>query len=100
MPASFCWKGFVEMYTVYILECRDGTYYTGITNKLKQRLNQHQSGKASKYTRARLPVRLVYQEPARDKSDALKREWEVKSWTRKKKQQLIQTYLGEEHVHE
>lgn len=83
------------MYTVYILECRDGTYYTGITNRLKQRLNQHQSGKASKYTRARLPVRLVYQETALDKSHALKREWKVKSWSRKKKHQLIQTYLGE-----
>lgn len=83
------------MYTVYILECRDGTYYTGITNRLNQRLIQHQSGKASKYTRARLPVRLVYQEAAIDKSHALKREWEVKSWSRTKKHQLIQTYLGE-----
>lgn len=82
------------MYTVYILECGDGTYYTGITNRLKQRLNQHQLGKASKYTRARLPVKLVYQETALDKSHALKREWEVKSWSREKKYQLIQTFLG------
>jgi putative endonuclease len=83
------------MYTVYILECCDGTYYTGITNRLNWRLKQHQLGKASKYTRARLPVKLVYQEAASDKSHALRREWEVKSWSRTKKQQLVQSYLGE-----
>ncbi|WP_028777571.1 GIY-YIG nuclease family protein [Shimazuella kribbensis] len=83
------------MYTVYILECQDGTYYTGITNRLNTRLKQHQLGKASKYTRARLPVRLVYQEAAIDKSHALKREIEVKSWPRTKKQKLIDTYVGE-----
>ena len=83
------------MYMVYILECRDGTYYTGITNRLRERLKQHQLGKASKYTRARLPVKLVYQESALDKSHALKREWEVKSWSRTKKHRLVQTFLGE-----
>ncbi|MCH5585831.1 GIY-YIG nuclease family protein [Shimazuella sp. AN120528] len=85
------------MYTVYILECCDGTYYTGITNRLSYRLKQHQLGKASKYTRARLPVKLVYQETALNKSLALKREWEVKSWPREKKQRLVQTYLGERY---
>ncbi|MXQ54492.1 GIY-YIG nuclease family protein [Shimazuella alba] len=83
------------MYIVYILECSDRTYYTGITNKLEARLKQHQLGKASKYTRSRLPIKLVYQEPALDKSHALRRELEVKSWSRTKKQQLIQTYVGE-----
>jgi putative endonuclease len=84
------------MYTVYILECADGTYYTGITNRLEYRLKQHQLGKASKYTRARLPVTLVHQESAKDKSEALRRELEVKSWSRKQKQQFIHIHMGAE----
>jgi putative endonuclease len=60
------------------------------------RLKQHQLGKASKYTRARLPVRLVYKESAIDKSHALKREIEVKSLPKAKKQKLIDAYVGEQ----
>jgi putative endonuclease len=77
------------MYIVYILQCGDGTYYTGITNRLEERLRQHQLGKGAKYTRARLPVTLVYQERVGNKSQALRRELEIKSWSRKRKQQLI-----------
>lgn len=83
------------MYIVYILECGDGTYYTGITNRLKERLKLHQLGKASKYTRARLPVRLVYTEEAVDKSIALQREYELKQLKRTQKQELISSYNGE-----
>lgn len=84
------------MYIVYILECRDGTYYTGITNRLSERLRQHQLGKASKYTRARLPVRLIYTEHAADKSLALQREYQLKQLSRLNKQKLIKLYNGEQ----
>ena len=73
------------MYTVYILRCGDGTLYTGCTNDLTRRLKAHQSGKGAKYTRARLPVELVYQEPAPDKSQALRREAAIKRLSRAEK---------------
>jgi putative endonuclease len=59
---------------VYLLRCRDGSLYTGITNDLARRLDSHRSGKASAYTRSRRPVALVYQEIVRDRGCALKRE--------------------------
>lgn len=77
------------MYTVYILRCGDGTLYTGCTNDLPHRLKTHQSGKGAKYTRARLPVELVYQEPAVDKSQALRREAAIKRLSRSEKLALI-----------
>lgn len=77
------------MYTVYILRCGDGTLYTGCTNDLPRRLKTHQSGKGAKYTRARLPVELVYQEPAEDHSQALRREAAIKGLTRAEKLALI-----------
>ena len=63
---------------VYLLRCSDGPLYTGITNDLPKRLKAHAAGKASKYTRSRLPVRLAYSEPQRSKSAALQREVAVK----------------------
>lgn len=74
---------------VYILHCRDGSLYTGVTNDLTKRLKAHSAGKASKYTRSRRPVRLVYEEPQRSKSFALKREAEIKRLPRSKKLCLI-----------
>ena len=74
---------------VYILRCADGTLYTGCTNNLAQRLKTHNSGKGAKYTRSRLPVKLVYKEELVDKSSALKKELEIKSLTKFEKQQLI-----------
>jgi putative endonuclease len=79
-----------EPYVVYILECSDGTLYTGITNRLKQRMKSHQQGKGAKYTRGRLPVRLRYVERGGDKSWALKREREIKKMSKQKKWELIQ----------
>lgn len=70
------------MYTIYILLCSDNTLYTGITNDLDARVAKHLSGTGAKYTRGRLPVRLIYSETATSKSDALKRELEIKSWSR------------------
>jgi predicted GIY-YIG superfamily endonuclease len=63
---------------VYILRCSDGSLYTGITNDLPKRLKAHAAGKASKYTRSRLPVRLAYGEPQKSKPAALKREAAIK----------------------
>ncbi len=74
---------------VYILKCSDGTLYTGYTIDLKNRLKVHNSGKASKYTRTRLPVEYAYHSKCVDKSDALKKEIFIKSLNRKKKLELI-----------
>ena len=74
---------------VYLLRCRDGSLYTGITNNLARRLAAHRAGTASAYTRARGPVRLVYREPVRDRSAALRREAEIKRLTRQAKLELI-----------
>lgn len=74
---------------VYILRCRDDSLYTGYTVDLEKRLLTHNSGKASKYTRGRLPVELVYFEELPSKSEALKREYEIKQMERTKKLKLI-----------
>ena len=76
-------------YIVYILECRDGTYYTGMTNDLGRRLAEHQGGKGAKYTRGRTPVRLVYQEVCGTKGQALSREYRIKRMSRLHKKRLI-----------
>jgi putative endonuclease len=74
---------------VYILECADGTLYTGWTNRLEQRLAAHNSGRGAKYTRSRRPVRLVYLEEVPDRSAALSREAAIKAMPREKKLALI-----------
>jgi putative endonuclease len=73
----------------YILECADGSYYTGWTADPQRRLKQHNRGTASRYTRARLPVRMVYLEELPDRSSAMKREHAIKHLTRAKKSRLI-----------
>jgi len=70
---------------LYILECGDGTLYTGITNDVSRRLEQHRLGKASRYTRSRLPVLLIFQEPCADRPAALRRELAVKKLPRTSK---------------
>ena len=74
---------------VYLLRCSDGSLYTGITNDLPKRLKAHAAGKASKYTRSRLPVKLAYTEPQRSKSAALKREVAIKRLRRAEKDRLL-----------
>jgi putative endonuclease len=69
----------------YLLECADGTLYTGISNDLPRRLGQHARGVASKYTRARLPVRLRWTERQPDRGTALRREAEIKRLPRARK---------------
>jgi putative endonuclease len=74
----------------YILECSDGTYYTGWSTDPQRRLRQHNSGKGARYTHSRRPVRLVYVEECPDKSVALKRERAIKALTRQRKEKLFQ----------
>jgi len=75
----------------YILKCADGTYYTGWTTDLERRLKAHNKGTGAKYTKARLPVSLVYHEEYASKSEAMKREYAIKQMARKEKELLIQT---------
>jgi len=78
---------------VYILECSDDTLYTGWTIDLGRRMEAHSKGKASKYTRCRLPVKLAYFEECEDKVSAQKREYEIKQMTRLEKLKLIRSRL-------
>ncbi len=78
------------MYSLYIVECKDGTLYTGITIDLKGRVGEHNSSKrGAKYTRARRPVKLVYSKIFSDKSSALRAESQIKKLSRKDKLSLI-----------
>jgi putative endonuclease len=70
---------------VYLLRCRDGSLYTGITNDLSRRLESHRSGKASAYTRSRRPLALAYQEELSDRGAALKREAAIRRLSRAEK---------------
>ncbi len=74
---------------VYLVRCRDGSLYTGITKDVARRCEQHNGGTASRYTRSRLPVALVYQEPQASQSLALKREAAIKAMSRQEKESLI-----------
>ena len=75
----------------YILKCADGTYYTGWTSNLTQRIRTHNSGDGAKYTRSRLPVELVYYEEYEEKNEAMKRECAIKKLPRRRKEELIRT---------
>ena len=74
---------------VYILECSDGTLYTGYTNDVDARVKKHNAGKGAKYTRSRLPVIACYREELDSKSLAMKREYKIKKLTRAQKLALI-----------
>jgi len=74
---------------LYILRCQSDTFYTGVTKDLKRRLKMHNEGKASRYTRARRPVKLIYYEDCASRATALVREYKVKALTRKGKEKLI-----------
>lgn len=78
-----------KRWLLYILKCKDNTFYTGITNDLARRVEQHNAGTASRYTRSRRPVRVMHQEPCRNKSFALKKEHAIKSLTRTEKDTYI-----------
>ena len=77
------------MHFVYIVRCRDGTLYTGYARDPRAREKVHNSGRGARYTAGRLPVNLVYSERCESLGDALKREHELKRWTRADKEALI-----------
>ncbi len=82
------------MYYVYIVECADGTLYTGITTDVARRVEEHNtSPKGARYTRNRRPVNLVYQEICQDRSRASKREYEIKKMNKQLKYKLIENEL-------
>lgn len=74
---------------VYMLRCRDNSLYTGYTDDVKRREAVHNSGKGAKYTKSRLPVKLVYFEQYEDRSQAMKREFAIKQLTKVQKEQLV-----------
>ena len=74
---------------LYILQCSDGTYYTGSTRNLEKRLSEHQSGKGANYTKTRLPVTLVFQEYFLNIADAYRYEQKIKKWSHTKKKAMI-----------
>ncbi len=73
----------------YILRCGDGSLYTGWTNNLEKRLEAHNAGRGGRYTRSRLPVKLVYSESFDTKNEAMRREAAIKKLTRQEKEKLI-----------
>lgn len=75
---------------VYVLECGDGTYYTGYTNRLEERIEAHENGNGAKYTRGRGPVELIHRESYETKSEAMSREHQIKSLAREEKEELIE----------
>ena len=77
------------MYFLYILECKDDSLYTGITTDVERRFLEHQSGSGGHYTRSKGVSRILYTESHTDKSSALKREFEIKGWTRAKKLRIL-----------
>ena len=80
---------------VYILQCSDASYYTGHTSDLDFRLNYHNSGRGSVYTSKRSPCTLIYSEEHPTKESAVKREQQLKKWSRPKKQALIDGNISE-----
>ena len=76
-------------WTLYILRCKSDTFYTGVTKDLERRLKMHNDGKASRYTRSRRPVKLMYLEECESRAQALVRECKVKALSRKEKKRLI-----------
>lgn len=73
----------------YIVECADGTLYTGWTNNLEKRIREHNAGRGAKYTKSRRPVKLVYQECFAEKEEAMRREAAIKKLSRAEKEKLI-----------
>ena len=78
---------------IYMVECADGTYYTGWINDLENRLAAHNAGTGARYTRGRGPVRLVYKEECENKQSAQRREWAIKKLTRAQKEQLVSSVM-------
>jgi putative endonuclease len=76
-------------WTVYLARCRDGSLYTGVTTDPERRMAEHNSGSGGSYTRSRIPLVIVYCEPANDRSGALRREYAIKRLSRAQKEDLV-----------
>lgn len=79
----------------YMLQCSDGSFYTGWAIDLEARLKTHNQGKGAKYTRSRLPARLVYWEARPDRAEAQRREAAIRKLTRKEKEKLVESFTAE-----
>ncbi|WP_207586262.1 GIY-YIG nuclease family protein [Halomontanus rarus] len=77
-------------HVVYVLECADGSLYTGYTTDLERRVGEHNAGEGAKYTRGRTPVELVYYEGYDSRSAAMSREYEIKQFSRARKVRLVE----------
>jgi putative endonuclease len=83
-------------YYVYIVKCKDSTFYTGCTNDLEKRIKTHNEGKGAKYLRGRTPVKLAYVRECRGHKDALRAERDIKKLTREQKEELVKKGPGEQ----
>ena len=95
MPATGVWPvSFLNsgMWYVYIVRCADRTLYTGVARDLSARIDAHNAGRGAKYTRARLPVKLIYQEAVANRSAAQRREHAIKLLSRAEKRALAKTH--------
>ena len=79
----------MKPFYVYILQCADGSYYTGHTDNLEARIGQHESGSYGSYTSTRLPVNLVWMQECVTREEALSAEMQIKGWSRKKKEAMM-----------
>jgi putative endonuclease len=77
------------MWFVYVIQCVDGSFYTGSTNNLEKRFSEHKNGKGGHYTRSHKVVKIIYSKQLATQSKALKREIEIKKWKRNKKIQVL-----------
>ena len=82
---------------MYILECADGSYYTGSTNDLQRRVKEHKTGHGANYTKLNLPIKLVYAEEFQRIDDAFYREKQIQGWSREKKEALIRGRVEDLH---
>lgn len=80
------------MWYVYILLCEDGSFYTGYSNNPQKRFSDHKNGKGGHYTRSHKPIKQIYLEKLSTKSEALKRERQIKSWSRSKKNEILKLF--------
>jgi len=79
----------MEKWFLYIIKCEDGSFYTGITNNLKRRFFEHSHKKGGKYTSNHKPLEIIYQESYSTRSEVLKREAQIKGWSRQKKINIL-----------
>lgn len=77
------------MYYLYILLCSDGSFYTGSTNNIEKRFKDHLEGRGARYTKSHKPIKIIYTEKFATKSEALRREAEIKKWPKHKKEYII-----------